>query len=216
MEYFWTSRKYWCVDDRWGLGGCLLFHFMRFREKSEKDQADPNCLCVFFHLYMSMWLALIRKWWLFTPSKNNKIFSYFIEQVSVYFNALQQSTEKMQLKIIVDQINHSGWDWSELMRVLLGENLLATLSLRKLSCYSQCHLLFPLSPPKFLWFHHSAKHLLSFSCQRWNIAPAPRACSRKKIGRLRKNLWKSLQIYKLNWRYVEKMFQMINNVDCHS
>ena len=27
--------------------------------------------------------------------------------------------------------------------------------------------------------------------QRWNIARAPRACSRKKFGRLRKDLWKS-------------------------
>ena len=48
--------------------------------------------------------------------------------------------------------------------------------------------------------------------QRWNIARAPW----KKFGRLRKDLWKSPQICTLNWRNVEKMFQMINNVDCRS
>ena len=31
--------------------------------------------------------------------------------------------------------------------------------------------------------------------QRWNIARAPQACSRKKLGRLRKDLRNSLQIY---------------------
>ena len=49
--------------------------------------------------------------------------------------------------------------------------------------------------------------------QRWNIARAPRAYSRKKFGRLRKNLWKSPWIFCFNWRNVEKIFQMINNVD---
>ena len=36
------------------------------------------------------------------------------------------------------------------------------------------------------------------------------------FGRLRKNLWKSPQICRLSLRYVEEMFQIINNVDSHS
>ena len=40
-----------------------------------------------------------------------------------------------------------------------------------------------------------------YNCQRWNIARAPRACSRKKFGILRKDLWKSSYI---NWRNVDK------------
>ena len=34
--------------------------------------------------------------------------------------------------------------------------------------------------------------------QRWYIAREPRACSRKKFGRMRKDLWKSPHICKLN------------------
>ena len=36
------------------------------------------------------------------------------------------------------------------------------------------------------------------SQQRWNIARSPRACSGKKFGRLRKDLWKSPHICRLN------------------
>ena len=72
-----------------------------------------------------------------------------------------------------------------------------------------------------LWLHLTSWNLPD-SQLNWEFKMGPKCgniawvCSRKKFGRLEKELEKYPQICWFKWRNVEEMFQMITNVDCHS